>query len=264
MWLYWYIWSLCWYKLTWRSSTWNCYEFYEIKQYFISFYSWNVCVCVYWCKILCWGRSTIKSDAYWQSNLSSLLPLLLSFFTSSCYLDKPRSTKVFSIYWGQSLPIWALSNIMPEPIKRAGRKEWMLSSSPISCLFLVQFLVSLWQMINSAILIFFHCGLAWWLLHFPLISWLHIMQGRGWPLVCVFLQSRMYTTVSVSESSDELAVTFLGRLLAPSVNSLLPDDSSLSLVAEWPVSKAGRRLCTWCEIPSTRTDCCLHQSLAHA
>ena len=54
--------------------------------------------------------STIKSDTYWQSNLSSLTSFFLCFICPSIslsrYLDKlllPWSAKVFSIYWSQSL-----------------------------------------------------------------------------------------------------------------------------------------------------------------
>ena len=74
----------------------------------------------------------------------------------------PRSAQVFSIYWDRSLPIWALSDIIPKPIKRKGGKEWTLS--PVSHLFLVQFWVSLWKTAHGVILILFHIGLAWWLL----------------------------------------------------------------------------------------------------
>ena len=77
-----------------------------------------------------------------------LFPLLSFFALSVClttWTNCLLSTlpKFFSIYWDQSLPIQALSDIMPDPIKRRGGKEWMLSSSPISCKFLVQFSVSL-------------------------------------------------------------------------------------------------------------------------
>ena len=91
----------------------------------------------------------------------------------------------------------------------------------------------------------------------PPISWSHIMQGEVGLLVCVLLRSRMCTIVSVSKSSDELGVTFSGEPLAQSINNWLPDVSSLLLVTEWPVSKAGWRSCTWCGIPLTRTDCWL-------
>ena len=144
-----------------------------------------------WEKKICWGGwSTIKSDTYWTSNLS---PLHLSASTQIC-----RSF-FFSNYWGQSLPIQALNDIMPEPIKREGGKEWMLSSSPVSRLFLVQFRLSLRQMMHGAIFILFLRGLAWWLLHYPLIFWSLIMQGSGVLLVCVLLWSETWTTVSSSE-----------------------------------------------------------------
>ena len=118
-----------------------------------------------------WG-STIKFNPYWLNNLTSpsplrsLLSLFFSFFTISLshYWDKLPShwsAQVFSIYSGQSLPIRVLSNIMPDPIERVCGKEWMLSSSPVSRLFQVL----LWQTMHSATLIFFRCGLAWWLQH---------------------------------------------------------------------------------------------------
>ena len=64
---------------------------------------------------------------------SRLFLLFLSLFRLSHYMDKlpPRSAKLhsysttgLSIYSGQSQHIQALSNIIPEPIKRPNWKEW--------------------------------------------------------------------------------------------------------------------------------------------
>ena len=132
-------------------------------------------------KILCWGGSTIKSDAHWRSNLSSpshflfLLPLLFSFFASSvclatwtnCLLsDLP---KFYPFIHAKASSIQALSDIMPEPIKRGGGKECTLSSSFISHLFLVQFQVSLSQTTHAATLILFRHG-TWWLLQYVITN----------------------------------------------------------------------------------------------
>ena len=127
----------------------------------------------------------------------------------------------------------------------------------VSRLFLVQFRVSLGQTTNGASLIRFRRELAWWLLHSPLICRSHIMQDESGFLVCLLLRSGTWTTVSTSESSDKLTVTFSSEPLAPSINNWSSDDSSLSSVAVWLVSKAERRSDIGRGIPLTRTDCWL-------
>ena len=93
-------------------------------------------------KILCWGRRECQqSSLTLTSRVIFLLSTSFSHFSFlfslhpsvslSCYLDKLPpcwSAKVFfSIYWGQSLPIQELMDIMLEPIKRGDRKKWTLS-----------------------------------------------------------------------------------------------------------------------------------------
>ena len=103
--------------------------------------------------------------------VTSFFLRLVSLSRSLFKLPPPRSAEVFSIYWDQSLSTRTLNNIMPEPIKRWGRKEWTLSSSRLSRLFLVRFRVSLWQTTHGAILTLFRRGLAWCLLN---IHWKNI------------------------------------------------------------------------------------------
>ena len=107
----------------------------------------------------------------------SIFPLL--FFTSSiclttwtnCLLQNlakftdNSATGVF-IYEHQSLHIWALSNIIPEPIKRP---NWMRGWKRMDALFLSRTssvpgsISSLWQ--RTAWLMLFYHKLAWWLPH---------------------------------------------------------------------------------------------------
>ena len=88
----------------------------------------------------------------------------------------------FSIYSGQSLPIRALKNIMPELIERGGAKEWMLSSPPISHLFLVQFQVSLTD--NA------------WHIPYPFLWWVSMMAATvvSCPVaekLCKYIQTKL-------------------------------------------------------------------------
>ena len=108
-------------------------------------------------------------------------PFFLCFVSLSHYLEKLlpfRFTEVFSIHWGQNLPILALSNIMPEPIKIGVEKNWTRFSSPASPLFLVQFKSLSDRRSIAWPLSFFHCGLAWWLLHQVSSTDLYISVGK--------------------------------------------------------------------------------------
>ena len=147
--------------------------------------SCNYFYLIIWSKkrILCWGGGQQSSPTltgtviFLLLLLSSLLPSLffLCFIHPSVHLSvsllgQTASSLIcqsffFSIYLCQSLSIQALSNIMPEPIKSGGGEEWMLSSSPVSCQFLVQFQVSFWPTMHNVILLLFYHGLAWWLLY---------------------------------------------------------------------------------------------------
>ena len=109
-----------------------------------------------WCKKI---NSLLRGGDQQSSMMLTgrVIFLLFShFFLSSLRLSvsllgqttSSQSTKVFFIYWGQSLPIWALSDRIPEPIKRGGGKVWTLSSS----------------LTDSTTFILFRHGLAWWLL----------------------------------------------------------------------------------------------------
>ena len=99
-------------------------------------------------------------------------------------LGQSASSQIFHLLRPKPIHLDTKCDIMPEPIKRGGGKEWTFSSiswkSSVSGSILS---LSLWQTTHGTTLILFHRGLAWWLLATRVLKY----SLEGHPFVRLFI-----------------------------------------------------------------------------